>query len=183
MTRVPTIALFFFTWLAVFGQTQFPVLTNLLATPVTVLPALMVYAALTHGIVTVAVLAFGAGVGADSLSANPLGISILPLFAVGFVLQLRQHLILRDQIYAQLWLGLAAGITIPGLTLGMLYLDSQQPITGPFLLGQVFLTGILNALLCPALFAFFDALRRTFDYQPMTEGSFRPDREIKRGRI
>jgi hypothetical protein len=183
MTRVPTIALFFFTWLAVFGQTQFPVVTDWLAVPLTVLPALMVYTALTHGIFTVAILAVGAGLGVDSLSANPLGVSILPLFAVGFALQLRQHLILRDQTYAQFWLGLAAGLAVPIFTWVLLHLDSRPPIAGPFLIWQLFLIGIVNAGVCPALFKLFDTLRETFDYQPMTEGSFRPDREIKRGRI
>lgn len=183
MSRVPILALFLFAWLAVFAQTQFPVLTNLLHLPVTVLPALMVFAALTHGIVAVAGLAVWAGLGADALSAHPIGISILPLFVVGFLLHLRRHLILREQTYAQFWLGLGAGVSVPTLTLLMLYLDSQRPVLGPFHLWQILLTGLLNGLLCPALFRLFDALRRTFDYQPMAESSFRPDREIKRGRL
>ena len=44
----------------------------------------------------------------DSLSANPLGITILPLLAIGFVIQLRRDLILRDQSFAQFVIGVAA---------------------------------------------------------------------------
>lgn len=183
MSRVPILALFLFAWLAVFAQTQFPVLTHLLHLPVTVLPALMVFAALTHGIVTVAGLAVWAGLGVDALSANPLGISILPLFGVGFLLHLRRHLILREQAYAQFWLGAGAGVAVPALTLLLLYFDSQKPVSGLFHLWQILLTGLLNGVLCPALFGLFDTLRRTFDYQPMAESSFRSDREIKRGRL
>jgi hypothetical protein len=34
----------------------------------------------------------------------------------------------------------------------------------------------------PVCFKLFDRLRRALEYQPVTQSSFRPDREIKRGR-
>ena len=37
----------------------------------------------------------------DSLSANPLGVSVLPLFLVGLAIHLNRELILRDQAFAQ----------------------------------------------------------------------------------
>jgi rod shape-determining protein MreD len=183
MSRVPLIALFLFAWLAVFAQTQFPILTSWLGIPVNLLPALMVYSSLTHALPVVAAVAVVTGLSLDSLSSAPPGVSIVPLFAVGFTLHLRRHLILRDQTYAQFWLGLAAGLAAPVLTLFMLQLTGPEPITGPFLVWQFALTAALNGVACPALFSLFDALTRTFDYQPMTESSFRPDREIKRGRL
>jgi rod shape-determining protein MreD len=183
MSWLPTTSLFFFAWLAVFAQTQFRPVTNLLGAPVALLPALLVYAALTNSLVTVAVLAVTAGVALDTLSANPIGVSVLPLFAVGFGLHLRQQLILRDQTYAQFWLGLGAGVAIPLLTLLLLWTGSDQPIQGSFLLWQLLVTGLLNGALCPAVFRLFDALHRTFDYQPVITDSFRPDRQIKRGRL
>ena len=183
MSWLPNISLFFLAWLAVFAQTQFQPVTNLFATPLGVLPALLVYAALTNRLTTVASLTLLGGLGLDSLSANPLGISILPLFFVGFGLHLRQHLILRDQSYAQFWLGFAAGVLVPLLTLVLLRLDSRTPIAGPLLLWQLLFAGLLNGALCPAVFRLFDALHETFDYQPVIEDSFRPDREIKRGRL
>ncbi|HAB18188.1 MAG TPA: rod shape-determining protein MreD [Verrucomicrobiota bacterium] len=182
-SRIPTIGLFLLAWLAVFAQTQFAPVANGLGTPLNLLPALMVYAALSNHLTTVAALAVLAGLGIDALSANPLGISVLPLFIVGFVFHGRQHLILRDQAYAQFWLGLAAAIAVPLLTFVLLRMTSAQPIAGPFLVWQLAVTGLLNGALCPALFWLLDTLRRTFDYTPVSEGSFRPDREIKRGRL
>lgn len=183
MTWLPTTTLFFLTWLTVFAQTQFRPLANLFDTPVALLPALMVYAALTHSLITVASLAVFAGLALDSLSAGSPGISVIPLFAVGFGLHLRQHLILREQTYAQFWLGLSAGIAVPLMTLLLLELGSTSLIRGPFLVVQFLLLGLLNGAVCPAVFRIFDALHRTFDYQPLIESSFRPDREIKRGRL
>lgn len=182
MTRVPTLALFLFAGGMVFAQTQFPWIANVLGTPICLLPALVVYTILTHGMGTLALFAFWMGLGLDALSSNPMGTSILPLFLVGFLLHLRRHLILRDQAYAQFWLGFAASIALHALTWTVLHLNGRNPITGPWTLWQVLISAILNGTICPLLFVFFDALRNTFDYQPLTEGSFRPDREIKRGR-
>ena len=50
-----------------------------LGAQIDLLPALMVYAALNAGLPTVALLAVFGGLWFDTLSANPLGISILPL--------------------------------------------------------------------------------------------------------
>ncbi|MBN8249292.1 MAG: hypothetical protein J0L84_17835 [Verrucomicrobia bacterium] len=182
MSWIPTIALFLVAWLAAYGQTQFRPVVGWLDTPVAVLPALMVYASLTHPLTTMAALAVFAGLSLDALSAGPLGISILPLFVIGFVLHLRQHLILRDQTYAQSWLGFAAGVAAPLGTWMLLGLGSQTYIAGPFLIVQILLLGLLNGAVCPAVFRTFDAIRNVFDYQPLTETSFRTDREIVRGR-
>ena len=53
MNRVPITLLLLTTWLAVFGQTQFPTLFGDLGMPLDIRPALIVYAALTHGLPTV----------------------------------------------------------------------------------------------------------------------------------
>jgi len=182
MSWIPTIALFLVAWLAAFGQTQFRPVVGWFGTPVAILPALMVYAALTHPLVTMAILAVFAGVSLDALSAGPPGLSILPLFLVGFVLHLRQHLILREQTYAQAWLGFAAGVAVPLATWVLLELGSRDFIAGPFLAIQILFLGLLNGAVCPAVFRTFDAIRNVFDYQPLAETSFRADREIVRGR-
>lgn len=182
MTWLPSLALFLVAWLGVFAQTQFLPLTQGLGAPVNILPALIVYASLTSPSGVMAALTVFAALGLDSLAAHPFGVSLLPLFAVGFALQLRRHLILRDQTYAQFWLGLAGGLAVPLLTWALLRMGSRPLIEGPFLLWQWLVSGLLNGLLCPALFRLFDAVRRTFEYQPVISSSFRPDREIKRGR-
>ena len=99
-------------FLAVFGEATLPVLHRWLGAQVDLLPVLMVYAALNADIATVSLLAVLGGLWFDALSANPLGISILPLFAVGFVIYLRRDLILRELSFAQLVLGTTASAIV-----------------------------------------------------------------------
>ena len=65
-------------------------------------------------------LAVLGGMWFDSLSANPLGVSILPLAAAGFPIYLRRDLILRGLPFAQFVLGAAASALGPALTLLLL---------------------------------------------------------------
>jgi cell shape-determining protein MreD len=182
MNRVTLIMLFLVTWLSVFAQTQFSGLRQWLAVPMALSPALICYAALTHGFGITVFLAVLSGLWADCLSASPLGISVMPLFLLGFTLQLQRHLILRDQGFAQFWIGFGAGAGVPLLTLGVLSLTDSQPVTGRFTFVQLLLLGLLNGIACPILFRMFDWLHRIFDYRPLTTSSFRADRETVRGR-
>lgn len=174
--------LFVVAWLAVFAQTQFPVVRDALGTPPGILPALVVYAAFTHRTGTVTALCVVGGLWLDALSGSRIGASIGPLFLVGFVLHARQHLLLRDQRYAQFWLGLGAGIAVPLATGTLLLLGSRQPHFGTSTAAQLAVSGLLNGLMCPTAFLLFDRLRSAFEYQPAGPGPFRADREIKRGR-
>jgi len=183
MNWVPTTLLFFFAWLAVFAGTQFAVVTSLLGTPVTLVPALLVYAALTNHLAVITGLSVFAGLGLDSLSNNLPGATVLPLFLAAWLIQNQRHVILRDQTYAQFWLGAGTGLFVPLGTLALMRLNDQQPLTGWATLWHLFVGAVFNGLMCPACFRLFDRLRRTFDYEPVPESSFRPDREIKRGRM
>ena len=71
-------------FLAVFWEAAFGGVRHLLGAQVDLLPPLMVYASLCTGLTTVTLLALCGGLWFDSLSANPLGVTVLPLFAVGF---------------------------------------------------------------------------------------------------
>lgn len=183
MNSLPTVMLFFVGWLAVFAQTQFAPVAGLLGTPPGFIPALIVYAALTSHLAVVTGLTIFAALTLDSLSANRLGASLVPMFAAGFLIHTRQHLILRDQLFAQFWLGLGTGFCLPLATLALLSLGQAPPITGAATFGHLLLSAVGNGLMCPACFRLFDALRRTFEYRPVAESSFRPDRQIKRGRM
>src|SRR5271154_5563297 len=108
MNALQTILIFAAAFLAVFGEATFSVLRHWLGAQVDLLPALMVYAALNANITTVSLLAIFGGLWFDALSANPPGISILPLFAVGFAIYLRRDLILRGLPFAQIVLGAIA---------------------------------------------------------------------------
>jgi cell shape-determining protein MreD len=169
-------------FLAVFWASAFHLVRNLLGAQVDLLPALVVYASLSRGLTTLSLLSFLGGLWFDSLSANPLGVSILPLFIVGLVIYAIRELILRDQVYAQVVLGLAASATVPVLSLVLLLTMSHSPLLGWGSLWQWVVMSVGGAIATPIVFVVFEWLHRAFTHGPATETSFRPDREIRRGR-
>ena len=166
----------------VFLQATFNPLRSLLGTQVDLLPSLMIYAGLTSNIVPLTLLATLGGLWVDSLSANPLGASVLPLFLIGFIVQRYRGLILRDQRFAQFMLGLGASAAAPIATLLIVLNVHGRPVIGWFSLVQWIIMAMIGGLATPVWFWVFDRLLTALSYQPMNENSFRPDREIKRGR-
>lgn len=171
-----------FAFLAVFGEAVLSAPRNLLGAQIDLLPALMVYVALNADVVTLSLLAVLGGMWFDSLSANPLGISILPLMAAGFPIYLRRDLILRDLPFAQFVLGAAASAVVPALTILLLLNGGRQPLVGWGSLWQWLVMTAGGAAATPVIFALTEGCNRALGYQPRTETSFRPDREIHRGR-
>jgi hypothetical protein len=170
-------------FLAVFGEATFSVPRHLLGAQVDLLPAIMVFAALNAGLPTLSLLAILGGLWLDAFSANPLGISILPLLIVGFPIYLRRDLILRDVPFAQFVLGAAASAIVPALTLLMLLSGSKPPLLGGGTLWQWIVMTAGGAVATPFIFSLMAWCNRALGYQPQQETSFRPDREIKRGRL
>ena len=171
-----------FAFVAVFAEATLSGPRRLLGAQVDLLPAIMVYAALNSGVVTTSLLAVLGGIWFDSLSANPLGVSILPLFAVGFPISLQRDLILRGLPFAQVVLGGVASAAVPALTLLLLLNGSKQPVVGWGTLWQWFVMTVGGAAATPILFTLFDWCSGTLGYKPQMETAFRPDREIRRGR-
>ncbi len=182
MNWFTSISILLAAFLAVFWQALFPGIRNLLGAQIDLLPALMVYTSLSAGFGTVILLAMAGGLWFDSLSANPLGVSVLPLFAVGLGVYLYRDLILRDQLFAQIALGLAASIATPALTLLVLLSTGSNPLLGWITLWQLFIMMIGGGIAAPIFFELFRFLNRLLGHQPVVETSFRPDREIRRGR-
>ena len=168
MNWLNTFAILLVAFLAVFVESYFRGLRNLLGAQIDLLPALMVYASLSAGLSTVALLATLGGLWFDSLSANPLGITVLPLFVIGFLTHYSRDLILREQLYAQFMLGLGA--------------SAAEPLLSWRSLWQWLVMAVGGAASTPVLFYLFDRFIRAFSYRPPLETSFRPDREIKRDR-
>ena len=167
---------------AVFWEAAFNGVRHLLGAQIDLLPPLMVYAALSGNLATVCLLACGGGLLFDSLSANPLGISVLPLFTVGLVIHVWRDLILRDQPFAQTTLGVTAGACVPVLTLLMLLTLGHAPQVGWGTLWQLIVMTLGSAVATPVFFLLFEWLQKTLAHAPNVESSFRPDREIRRGR-
>ena len=169
-------------YLVVYVESSFGALRSWVGAQIDLLPSLVVFASLTHGPGTLGLLAFGGGMLHDSLSANPLGTSILPLFLIGFVLQQYRGLLLRDQPFAQWMLGFGASAAAPALTVLLLLNLERQPLLSWFSLWQWLVMSLVGGMATPLWFGFFDWVNRALNYRPFSQTTFRPDREIKRGR-
>jgi cell shape-determining protein MreD len=169
-------------FLAVFWEAAFPGIRHVLGAQVSLLPGLMVYVALSTGLTTMAIFAMVSGLLFDSLSANPLGVSTLPLFAVGLLIYLRRDLLLREQAFAQFVLGFLASALVPAEIVLLLLTLGQTPLLGLGSLWQWLVMSLGGAVATPILFVLFGWLTRVLGYRPVVEISFRPDREIRRGR-
>ena len=182
MTALNSILILAFAFLAVFAEAALPGVRRLLGAQVDLLPVLMVYAALNAKLTTVTLLAILGGLWFDALSANPPGITILPLFAVGFVIFSQRELILHKLSFAQIVLGAVASALVPALTVLLLLTGGRQPLLGWGSLWQWAVMTAGGATATPCIFALFDLCNHALGYPPRTETSFRPDREIRRGR-
>lgn len=181
MSLLNTILILAAAFLTVFAEAAFPLFHRWFGAQVDLLPALMLCAALNTEIVTVSLLAVLGGLWFDALSANPPGVTILPLFAVGFVICVQRDLILRVP-FAQFVLGAMVSAVVPGLTVLLLLTAGQNPLLGWGSLWQWLVMTAGGAAAAPLLFQWFDWCQRTLGYQPQTETAFRPDREIRRDR-
>jgi rod shape-determining protein MreD len=170
-------------YLAVFMEASLNFPRSWIGVQIDLLPALMVYTALTNNILVIAILALFGGLCFDALSANPLGVSVLPLFAIGFGIDRSREYLVRESIYAQCVLGGAASAAQPLATLFLMLNLGSAPLLGWSALWQWFILTLGGAAATPVLFALFDRVHKAFDYQPAHQSSFRPDREIKRGRV
>ena len=182
MTWFNPIALLIVAYLAVFFQATLNELRPFVGAQVDLLPSLMVYAALSGGLVPLTLLAVGGGLWMDSVSANPLGSTTLPLFVVGLVIQRNREYILRDQAYAQLMVGFSASVAVPLLTVLLLLNTEAHPLLGWFSLWQWLVVATVGACATPLWFQFFDWIGGRLNYRTLPEGGYRADREIKRGR-
>ncbi len=182
MNALQTILILAFAFLAVFGEALLPGVRRLLGAQVDLLPVLMVYAALNASLLTVTLLAVLGGLCFDALSANPLGITLLPLFTVGLAIFSKRELILHTLPFAQIVLGAAASAAVPALTVLLLLSGGQQPLLGWGSLWQWLVMTLGGAAAAPFIFALFAGCHHALGHPPRTETSFRADREIHRGR-
>ena len=182
MSWVNTFLVLATAYLVVFVEATFSLLRNLLGAQFELLPSLIVYVSLTRGLPTLAALAVCGGLWFDSLSSNPIGVSVFPLFAVGWAIQRYKGLILRNQLFVQRLLGLAASAAVPVLTMLLLLNTDRKPVLGWFSVWQWVYVSVIGALVTPVWFRVFDWLGHALNYRPLDQTSFRLDREIKRGR-
>jgi len=169
-------------FLIVFLESSFNGFRLIAGAQVDLLPSLMVYTAFSSSLTMITSLAICGGLWHDSLSANPLGISILPLFVIGLALHSNRGLILKDEPFARFMLGMGASAAAPLMTLLLLLNTDHKPMIGWFTLWQWVVMSLIGAVVTPWWFRFFYWLNTTLSYKPLAGTSFRPDRQIKRGR-
>jgi rod shape-determining protein MreD len=179
MNRLNTVFVLVTAFVGVFMEAWVDVFRDYLGTQIGVLPALMVYTSLTQSMGLVAALAVMGGLWLDSLSCNPLGVTILPLFIAGMLIHIYRELLLKENLFAQSVLGAAASVVCPLGTVFLLLNGGEAPPLGWKSIWQFVVMGLGGAALTPILFVYFELLNRTFNYQPATQSSFRPDREIR----
>jgi rod shape-determining protein MreD len=182
MNALNSILILIAAFLAVFWECAFNGLRVLLGAQVDLLPALVVYASLSAGLITMSLTAIMGGLFLDSLSANPFGVSVLPLFLVGLIIYSQRELILRDQLFAQFVLGLAASALVPALTILLILTKGEPPLLGWGSLWQWMVMSIGGGVATPILFQILGLFDRSLSYRRATETSFRADREIRRSR-
>jgi rod shape-determining protein MreD len=182
MTTLNTLLLLLATVLAVFWEAAFNSIRDFLGAQIDLLPALMVYAGLRTGLVTLSAVAVLGGLLFDTLSANPLGTAVLPLFLCGWLLHRQRELVLRDQPFAQFVLGLAASAGVPAMTVLILLSTGQTPLLGWGSIWQWCVLTLGGGVATLIVFQMFDLLDRKLNYRRTADPSFRPDREIRRGR-
>lgn len=181
MTPLNTLAVLIVAFVAVFLETHHRGLRNLIGAQIDLLPALIVSTSLKAGLGTVGLVAVTGGLWFDSLSANPLGVSILPLFLVGAAIHHSRDLILREQRRAQLLLGFAASAAAPLLTVLVLLTLGREPLLDGWSLWRWLVMAVGGALVTPVFVTVFDMIQGAFSYQPQMTTTFRADREIKHG--
>jgi rod shape-determining protein MreD len=182
MNALRILAILLVAYVCVFFMAQMNLLRRFTGTQIDLLPALMVYCALSANLGAVTCLAIVAGLLFDSLSGNPLGVTSCSLFLAGCVILLKREMILSDQPYAQFVLGGAASAAVPMLSALLLLSARYEPLIGWGTVWQMGVMAVAGACATPLWFWFFNSIERTFGYQRVSETSFREDREIKRGR-
>jgi hypothetical protein len=95
---------------------------------------------------------------------------------------LQRELILREVPFAQFVLGAVASAAAPALCVLLLLTGGQEPLLGWGTIWQWLVMTAGGAMATPIVFEFFNWCHKALGYQPRTETSFRPDREIRRGR-
>jgi len=176
------VSILFVAYLAVFCQSHLVFVRHAIGAQVDALPSLLVYAGLTSSLPAVVATAVVSGLWVDCLSANPLGLSILPLALAGMLAHAFRAILLREDLGTQYLLGLAACASVPLLTLGLLIAAGQEPLFRGWFAWRWLASAAIGATSMPLFFRAFARLDRALNYRPEPSPGFRPDREIDRGR-
>lgn len=171
MTREQTIAIFLATYLAVYIGVAVDLPRDWLGSSISLLPSLLVYAAIQHPVWGVSIVAVFGGLLQDSFSGNPLGVSIAALFVLGFTLNQKRDFVMHQLPLARMLLGFLMGGTVTLLGFLLTKITTAPAVSALIVAKTVFLTAIASAFLTPLTFHLFARLHRTFTFKTIRRGS------------
>ena len=182
-TNWVTLLVFLITGYAViFAQARVDAVRDLAGVQPDLLPGMMVYAAMAFPLETVMICATVFGLLFDSFSMNALGTSVVSLAAVGFLASRYRDLLLSEHFTTHWVLGLLASALAPVISYVVLRLQDARPLVG---WGSAWHWGIMTAgggAVTPLWFKVFNRLDDALRYKEIPESTFRPDRQIARGK-
>jgi rod shape-determining protein MreD len=120
------------------------------------LPSLMIYAGLTVGVRAVVAVGVVGALLQDSLSAMPLGVTLLPLCIVGLIAHQAQAYLSRDEKAQQLLLGALATFGASVIVLLTLATIGKGVSFSLWLLVRLVGVTLIGAIACPFFFAVLD---------------------------
>lgn len=157
-------------------------LRNAVGIQIDLIPLVVVYMALTLEVSTVVLICGVLGILFDSLSANPAGVSSISFALAGLTIYAYRHLVLRKLWQIQYLSGLLSSVIIPLFSYLLLKTVGEEPVMTFKMVINILISGFINAFLTPFIFGIIDWIENTFNYKQVKMSSFRPDREIKRGK-
>ena len=167
----------------IFAESRMTGVRQLIGTQIDLLPGMLVYAAVSFNVGVVISSATILGLLFDSMSTNALGTSSVAFLLTTFSLFYFRELLLQDQITAQFVLGAIASAAVPFLALLIIVAAGQTPLIGAGSLAQWLLMTAGGAAFTPLWFLLFNRLDRSLRYKEVSDPSFRPDRQIARGKF
>lgn len=182
-TNGVTLLVFMITgYVIIFAQARFTFFRDFFGAQPDLLPGMIVFAAMAFRLETVMMCALVFGVLFDSFSVNALGTSVVTLGAIGFAASHYRELLLSEHFTTHWVLGLIASGLAPFMTYAVLKLSGMSPLIGG---GSAWHWAIMTAgggLVTPLWFKVFNRLDDALRYKEIPESTFRPDRQIARGR-
>jgi hypothetical protein len=139
---------------------------DLFGAQVNPLPALVVYTALQSNVATLTLLVVCGSLWQSSLSADPPGIALLPLFLVGVFIEFNRRQFVRREHFVRFTLGTAASASVPLLTLFLLLTIGHEPILNWFSLWQWLVVSVGGGISTLLAFLVLDWLKIALSYNP-----------------
>ena len=165
-----------------FVQARFTIFRDFFGFQLDFVPGLVVYAAIHFQFFAALGCAAALGIMYDLLSANPLGTTLLVFAVITFLAANFREVLLSEEFTAQFVLGAGATLGSILLTAFVLYMAGEQPLAGARSLWIWLLVSAGGGVVTPLWFRLFARLDEALRYKEVPESSFRPDRQIARGR-